>query len=177
MLPESVAGNTLKFVVEQAATALSQRKLQDREECLGHMQLFQRFHMFSTAIHRFFQELVKESAEFRFNYEYGDEPRQFWARYTLTFGTDQYQRNFPIVVTYQRFPSYSTTLKIDVSEIGDSVSGRTRQTDRLTHGRIEHHYSGLFYWAVAPESVQDVPLTLRWLKRTFIEIFKLTYET
>lgn len=165
--------STTQDVVQRAMQALDQQRHRDLELLRKHAELFTQFNLNCRAVREFVYELVKESNQFNCTFEYLDEPRQFWVRFTLSFGEGKYRRRFPIYVVYQREPQFATLVKIDLFEIGKTHQTRIGYMEQLNIGWLESRFG---YYVTMPRSIAEHQHVVKWLKHAFTRIFPKAYQ-
>ena len=165
--------STTQDVVQRAMQALDQQRHRDLELLRKHAELFTQFNLNCRAVREFVYELVKESNQFKCTFEYLNEPRQFWVRFTLSFGEGKYQRRFPIYVVYQREPQFATLVKIDLFEIGKTHQTRIGRMEQLNIGWLESRFG---YYVTMPRSIAEHQHVVKWLKHAFTRIFPKAYQ-
>lgn len=165
--------STTQDIVQRAMQALDQQRHRDLGLLRKHAELFTQFNLNCRAVREFVYELVKESSQFTCTFEYLDEPRQFWVRFTLSFGEGKYRRRFPIYVVYQREPQFAALVKIDLFEIGKTHQTRIGYMEQLNIGWLESRFG---YFVTMPRSISEHQHVVKWLKHAFTRIFPASYQ-
>ncbi|MBX7223471.1 MAG: hypothetical protein K1Y36_26390 [Blastocatellia bacterium] len=138
----------------------------------SHAEYFQLLNERNRIVQQFVELLSKQG--FHYTTSYSNKDDHLLYKFILMFGDEVDTRSFPISVALHRKPYYAVVVSIDLHDIGDNITDRTKRTEQLG-GVVERTDRSISFRLDATEDLPNEYL-MRWLDENFKAIFQYAYE-